>query len=111
HTPDTEHLVSAELLQLLRPNSILINTARAEVVDTEALFTRLRDGRLFGAGLDVFESEPPEIATLPLENLNLVLTPHIGFHTDEADEVFGIAGQNIVAFADGIPRNVITKNP
>lgn len=109
HTPDTEHLVSAELLQLLRPNSIFINTARAEVVDTEALFTQLRDGRLFGVGLDVFESEPPEIANLPLENLNLVLTPHIGFHTDEADEVFGIAGRNIVAFADGTPRNVITK--
>lgn len=109
HTPETERLVSADLLERLRTGAIVINTARAEVIDTAALFSLLSSGRLFGVGLDVFESEPPEIAAMPVGNPNLILTPHVGFHTDEADDVFGIAGQNIVSFGRGNPRNVITK--
>lgn len=108
HTPETEGLVSAELLESLPARAIVINTARAEVVDNAALAGLLRDGRLFGAGIDVFETEPPELSTLPVEQANLVLTPHIGFHTDEADDVFKLAGQNILAFAAGTPRNVIS---
>ncbi|WP_053351579.1 2-hydroxyacid dehydrogenase [Leucobacter musarum] len=107
HTPETEGIVSAELLALLPERAIVINTARDEVLDRDALFALLREGRLFGAGLDVFESEPPQLDSLPLDLPNLVLTPHIGFHTDEADDVFAIAGRNIVAFADGAPRNVV----
>lgn len=107
HAPETEGLVSADLLGLLQPSAILVNTARDEIVDREALFALLREGRIFGAGIDVFESEPPELASLPLEHPNLVLTPHVGFHTDEADEVFAIAGRNIVAFAAGAPKNVV----
>lgn len=107
HTPETEGLVSAELLGSLKPSAILVNTARAEILDHEALFGLLRENRIFGAGLDVFESEPPALAELPLDQPNLVLTPHVGFHTDEADEVFAIAGRNIVAFAEGNPKNVV----
>lgn len=107
HTPETEGIVSAELLGSLKPSAILVNTARDEILDREALFTLLRENRIFGAGLDVFETEPPEISELPLDHPNLVLTPHIGFHTDEADEVFAIAGRNIIAFADDSPRNVV----
>ena len=110
HTAETEHLVSAELLGSLKSSAILINTARDEILDREALFSLLRDNKIFGAGLDVFESEPPELSSLPLEIPNLVLTPHIGFHTDEADEVFAIAGQNIIAFADGAPKNIVHSN-
>lgn len=107
HTPETEGLVSAELLGSLKPSAILVNTARAEILDHEALFTLLRENRIFGAGLDVFETEPPALSELPLDQSNLVLTPHVGFHTDEADEVFAIAGRNIVAFAEGTPKNVV----
>lgn len=107
HTPDTERIVSAELLGHLKPSAILINTARDEILDREALFELLRENRIFGAGLDVFETEPPESTSLPLELPNLVLTPHVGFHTDEADEVFAIAGRNIVAFANGAPQHIV----
>lgn len=108
HTPETEGLISAELLGSMPKNSVLINTARDEIVDRDALFALLRSGHLFGAGIDVFESEPPALDALPLELENLVLTPHIGFHTDEADEVFAIAGRNIIAFAEGAPTNVVS---
>ncbi|NYF14264.1 D-3-phosphoglycerate dehydrogenase [Pseudoclavibacter sp. JAI123] len=107
HTPETEGLISAELLSSLPSNAIVINTARDEILDRDALLALLREERIFGAGLDVFESEPPQLDQLPVEHPNLILTPHIGFHTDEADEVFAIAGQNIVAFAEGAPRNVV----
>lgn len=107
HTPETEGIVSAELLGSLKPSAILVNTARDEILDRDALFELLRENRIFGAGLDVFETEPPSLDGLPLEHPNLVLTPHIGFHTDEADEVFAIAGRNILAFAEGAPTNVV----
>jgi len=109
HTPETEGIVSAELLGALKPSAIVVNTARDEILDRDALFALLRENRIFGAGLDVFESEPPQLESLPLEHPNLVLTPHIGFHTDEADEVFAIAGRNIVAFAEGAPKNVVSS--
>ncbi|WP_440312121.1 2-hydroxyacid dehydrogenase [Leucobacter chromiireducens] len=109
HTPETEGIVSAELLGSMPKKSVLINTARDEIVDRDALFTLLQSGHLFGAGIDVFESEPPSLDALPLEVENLVVTPHIGFHTDEADEVFAIAGRNIIAFAEGAPTNVVSS--
>ncbi|MFD5598754.1 2-hydroxyacid dehydrogenase [Leucobacter sp. NPDC058333] len=109
HTPETERLISAELLSLLSPGAILVNTARDEIVDRDALFALLREGQLFGAGIDVFESEPPALASIPLDVPNLVMTPHIGFHTDEADDVFAIAGRNIVSFAAGTPVNVVSS--
>ena len=110
HTPETEGLISNELLSRLPEGAVLVNTSRAEVIDGAALTEMLRSGRLFGAGLDVFEQEPPNLEELPVEHPNLVLTPHIGFHTDEADDVFKIAGENILAFAEGTPRNVITAS-
>lgn len=109
HTSETEHLISGELLALLPKGAIVINTARDEILDRDALFALLREERLFGAGIDVFESEPPVLDTIPLDLPNLVLTPHIGFHTDEADDVFAIAGRNIIAFAAGEPVNVVTS--
>nr|WP_272928681.1 NAD(P)-dependent oxidoreductase [Leucobacter luti] len=107
HTPETEGLVSAELLGRLKSSAVLVNTARDEILDRAALFALLAENRIFGAALDVFESEPPELSSLPLDQENLILTPHIGFHTDEADEVFAIAGRNIIAFANGTPTNVV----
>ncbi len=82
-TEQTRHLIDAEKLRLLKPDAILINTARGPVVDETALITCLREGRIWGAGLDVYENEPqvPEA----LRNLNnCVLLPHIGSATREA---------------------------
>lgn len=80
HTPLTEqtrHLIGAAELALLGPTSILINTSRGPVVDERALVAILRAGKIFGAGLDVFEREP-ELAAGLAELPNVVLTPHIG---------------------------------
>lgn len=107
HSPETDRLVSRELLGRLRSDAIFVNTARAEVVDNEALDELLAAGRIFGAGIDVFTEEPPNTAGLPSVASNAVLTPHIGFHTNEADDVFRLAGDNILAFAAGRPTNVI----
>ncbi len=108
HTPETDGLVSRQLLESMKPSAVFVNTARAEIVDTVALAELLASGSLFGAGLDVFTEEPPAVASLPAVESNVVLSPHVGFHTDEADDVFRLAGENILAFAAGAPTNVIT---
>ncbi len=80
HTPltdETRHLINARRLALLKPTAVLVNTSRGAVIDEGALARALREGRLFGAGLDVFESEPtvhPDLVGLD----NIVMAPHMG---------------------------------
>ena len=70
-------------LDLLKSNSILINTSRGGVVDEEYLIELLRENKIYGVGLDVFSKEPPENVE-EFKNLNIVTTPHIGASTHEA---------------------------
>lgn len=82
-TEQTRNLLSASRLALMQPEAILVNTARAAIVDYEALTSMLKEGKLAGAGLDVFPSEPhvpPELIAME----QVVLTPHIGTNTREA---------------------------
>ncbi|MBQ1780941.1 MAG: hydroxyacid dehydrogenase [Bacteroidales bacterium] len=84
-TPETNGLISRELLALCKPTAILINTARGKVVDMNALADALRNGRMAGAGIDVYEKEPPLPQDHPLLNApNCVLVPHVGYATREA---------------------------
>lgn len=84
-TPETKHLISRELLAMCKPTAILVNTARGNVVDMSALAELLRDGRIAGAGIDVYEKEPPLPHDHPLFNApNCVLAPHVGYATREA---------------------------
>lgn len=91
HVPlngETKNLISAEKLALCKSNAILINTARGSVVDMKALAEALNAGRLAGAGIDVFEIEPPIPENHPLcQAKNCVLVPHVGYATREAFDI------------------------
>ncbi|MCD6542802.1 MAG: hydroxyacid dehydrogenase [Thermoplasmata archaeon] len=86
HIPKTEetyHLIDEEKLSLMKPTAYLINCARGGVVDEDALYRFLKEGKIAGAAIDVFEEEPPKGSKL-LELENVVLSPHIGASTKEA---------------------------
>lgn len=90
-TEGTRHLVDAATLAKMKPGALLVNCARGGIVDERALADALASGRLGGAGLDVFEQEPPS-ADHPLFGLpNVVVTPHIGASTEEAQAAVAIA--------------------
>ena len=75
--PETHHLIGARELALMKPTAIIVNTARAAIVDEQALREALRAGRIGGAALDVFESEPPDAHDLLLTLDNCTVTPHL----------------------------------
>jgi len=107
-TPDTAGLVGAALLGRMPPGAILVNTARAEVVDQAALLAAVRDGRLRGAGLDVFDTEPLPADHPLLAEPRLVLTPHVAYRTPGASrELMRITAENLVQWAAGRPQNVV----
>lgn len=107
-TPETQHSIGARELGLMKRGAFLINTARGKVVDEGALVEALSEGRLAGAGLDVFEREPnlhPGLAGLS----NAVLAPHVGSATAETRfRMARLAAENLAALLDGKrPANVV----
>ena len=104
HTPATYHLLSARRLKLLRPDAYVVNTARGEVIDENALVRLIAAGEIAGAGLDVFEHEPavnPRLAKLAREG-KVVLLPHMGSATVEGRIDMGEKVIiNIKTFMDG----------
>ena len=110
YTPESHGLISRALLERLKPGAWFVNTARARLVDNEALVERLRGGHLRGAALDVHDSEPPPtdyvFRTLP----NVLLTPHIGYNTREAaSNMLRIAIATVEAFARGERLHVVNR--
>ncbi len=112
HVPggeSTRHLVDERRLALMKPTAVLVNTARGTVVDEAALAVALHSGRLFGAGLDVYEREPailPELLSAP----RTVLSPHIGSATlaTRTDMARMAAEAVVTVLSGGEPRNVVT---
>jgi glyoxylate reductase len=104
HTPATYHLLSARRLKLLRPQSYIVNTARGEVIDENALIRLIENGEIAGAGLDVFEHEPavnPKLLRLARSG-KVVLLPHMGSATLEGRMDMGTKVIiNIQTFMDG----------
>lgn len=108
-TPQTHHLINAEKLALMKPTALLINTARGPVVDSQALADALNSGRLAGAGIDVFEMEPPVPADHPLLTAkNVLATPHVAFATAQSMEKRAVlVCDNLKAWLDGKPIHQI----
>ncbi|MCF0198831.1 MAG: D-2-hydroxyacid dehydrogenase [Bacteroidaceae bacterium] len=108
-TPDTRHIVSATTLSLMKPSAIVINTGRGPLVDEAALADALRSNRIYAAGIDVLENEPPCQGS-PLIGLpNCFVTPHIAWATRAARQrLLQVATDNVRAFLQGQKLNRIT---
>jgi phosphoglycerate dehydrogenase-like enzyme len=108
-TPQTHYLIGARELAMMKPNSLLVNTARGAILDTAALIDALNRGHLGGAGIDVYETEPlpPDHPLLACEQV--VLCPHNADQTPEGNDLLN-AGcvENVIAFLEGKPQNVVT---
>ena len=110
-TAQSEHLINQQTLSLMRPDALLINTARGQIIDIDALAKALNDGEIGGAGIDVADQEPPpadstlmSLSTLP----NCLITPHVAWASVEAmqtlcDQLIEI----IEAFIAGKPKNIL----
>ncbi|NYB72650.1 hypothetical protein HZF24_00685 [Sedimentibacter hydroxybenzoicus DSM 7310] len=83
-TKENEGIINRTLLSLMKENSYFINVARAELVDNEALYELLKDGKISGAAVDVYDCEPPKDYRLS-DLSNVIATPHIGFYTGKAN--------------------------
>ena len=106
-SPESRGLLDARRLGLMKASAVLINTARGPIVEEAALVNALEEGRIAGAALDVFDTEPlpadHSLTKLP----NVILTPHIGWPTDKMYEQFATAAADaVIAFIDGkdVPR-------
>jgi D-3-phosphoglycerate dehydrogenase len=101
-TPETKHMFNAERFAKMKPTAYLVNTSRGEIIDENALYDALKNGRIAGAALDVFEVEPPankQLLGLP----NLVCTPHIGAQTKEAQELAStVIAEKVIQILRGV---------
>jgi phosphoglycerate dehydrogenase-like enzyme len=107
----SEGLVGAAELALMKPTAYLVNTSRGPLVDTAALLDALRSGGLAGAALDTFDVEPLPLSSALRTAPNVVLSPHLGYVTEETFRIFyGEAAEDIVAFAAGAPVRVLSAS-
>lgn len=109
-TSETHHIIDTQALAQMREGAVLVNTARGELVDTDALVAALKRGKLRAAGLDVFEGEP-QVPRCLIELENVVLTPHIGSATERTRNAMAeLAARNvIVVLASEAPLTPVLK--
>jgi glyoxylate reductase len=111
-TPETEGLISAQSIATMKQNAIIINVARGEVIDEEALAAAIKAKKIGGAGIDVFAEEPPrsDCPLLGLDGENIILSPHIAGVTAESKmRIIGMSMSNIVrVIKGGEPENLVT---
>lgn len=103
-TPETHHLIDAEALARMKPGAVLINTARGEIVDEQALVQMLDNGHISAAGLDVFENEPVEVSRELFRCPTVTVTPHVAWLTFETIErSLEIIEENVRRMKTGAP--------
>ncbi|SRR5581483_9680908 len=101
-TEQTRHMINAETLRKMKPNAILVNTARGPVVDSQALYIALKSKQIFAAALDVTEPEPLPVDSPLLELDNCLIVPHLGSASRQTrDEMSFLAAQNLIAGLKG----------
>lgn len=108
-TPETQRMLNAEAFELMKAGVRIINCARGELIDQEALQAAMASGKVAGAGLDVFDPEPPAPDSSLLQQENLIATPHIGGSTEEAQEIVGIriVEQMVEYLKNGVALNAV----
>lgn len=107
-TEGTKHIINATTIAMMKPTAIVINTGRGPLVDEVALAEALNSGRIAAAGVDVLEEEPPVHGSPLIAARNCFITPHIAWATKAArSRLIGIAIDNVKAFINGHPRNVV----
>ena len=107
-TDENQGFVNAKLLSQMKPTAFLVNTARGPLVDEAALAKALNEGQIAGAATDVLSVEPPPADNPLFGAENLIITPHIGWATRAARErLMDIAAENLRAFLNGTPQNVV----
>jgi D-3-phosphoglycerate dehydrogenase len=105
---ETAGIVTLEDLGRMKPTALLVNTSRAELIETDALIAGLNRGRPGMAAVDVFESEPILQGHALLRLENCICTPHIGYvELDSYELYFGAAFDNVVNFIKGTPTNIV----
>ena len=115
HTPlksDTRHVVNAETMALMKPTAYVINTSRGPMVDSKALAEALRKGLIAGAAIDVFDQEPPSPDFELFGMKNVILTPHIGWASEESGwEIRRSILDDIIAAAEGRSARCVVNGP
>jgi D-3-phosphoglycerate dehydrogenase len=107
-TPETSGVLDAKAFDVMKPGVIIVNTARGEILDEDALLAALASGHVAGAALDVFHHEPLPADHPLLSFDNVLVTPHVAFNTPEANHaLLDISIDNIVSYARGHPVNVV----
>ncbi len=111
-TAQTKHLIGEKELSKAKPSLRLINTARGDLVDMDALVAAVTDGKIAGAAIDVFPKEPPDMASAVLHHDRIIVTPHLGASTAEAQERVAVdVAEQILAILRGEPAQYAVNAP